>query len=63
MELHAKLSVINALKQRPELCGQLLDKKHSEGAKSQLAELSNLSLNFIEINFNQVKLLVFAQTL
>jgi len=63
LELHAKLSLKQAFKQQPDLCGQLLDKKTVEQAKIQLAELSNLSLNFIEINFNQVKLLVFAQGL
>jgi len=63
MELHAKLSLIQALKQRPELCGQLLNKKTVNAAIEELSSLSNLPANFIELNFNQVKLLVFAQSL
>lgn len=63
MELHSKLAIIRALQNTPGLSTQLLkDKTRDEGIKL-LSEGSNLSENFINIHFNQVKLIVFAQGL
>ncbi len=63
METNTKLSILQALKQQLTLIGSLLQNSSRAEALKELADKSKIQENFLNINFEQVKLLIYSLSL
>jgi hypothetical protein len=63
METNTKLSILQVLKQDPGMMNLLLQNDTRLEAVKKLADRSNLKENFLNINFEQVKLLIYSLSL
>jgi len=63
MELHNKITISRIIKNDPQLGSNLLNDKFKQDALKQLAEQSKLSEYFLDINFSQVRSIIYAQGL
>ena len=63
METNTKLSILRVLKDKPMLMDSLLKKDSRQEALSDLSDLSKVQVNFLNINFEQVKLLIYSLSL